>query len=63
MISQLNNLLCQVFLHVCVLFLTISEDVCVAAQEAAQCVAQLAGPLFSLQGSANGLLGSLDHQH
>lgn len=51
------------FLHFSVLFLTISEDVCVAAQEAAQCVVQLAMILFTLQGSADGLLGSLDHQH
>lgn len=47
----------------CLVFLTISEDVCVAAQEAAQCVLQLAVILVSLQGSTDGLLRSLDHQH
>lgn len=50
-------------LYVSILFLTISEDVYVAIQEAAQRLLQLAATLFSLQGSADGFLGSLDHQH
>lgn len=44
-------------------FLTVSEDVYVAAQEAAQRLLQLAAARVSLQGGANGLLGPLDHQH
>lgn len=42
---------------------TISEDVYVAAQKAAQCLLQLAAIRFILQGSGDGLLGPLDHQH
>lgn len=47
--------------HFSALFLTVSEDLYVAAQQAAQCVFQGAVTLGGLQGSTQSLLLSLNH--